>query len=145
MVTLYYAILIIPTGQDTGPGRCHADEQSVKGINLYRSIWYLPSVLTGVGVAVLWLWVFNNTNGLLNRMLCSLVESDWFDTTRLVWKRCSHIWCTGFCDHGLWGSVEGMLIYLAGLNAIPLQLYEAARIDGAGWWKRFFKNYFTNA
>jgi len=137
-VTVYFVILAVPVGQVASLTTAMLMSNQVRGIGFFRSAWYLPSVLAGVGMAVLWTWVFDTQNGLLNTVLSPVLgmfglrPPDWFGTDAAIFG------VSAFVIMGLWGIGSGMLIYLAGLTAIPQTLYEAALIDGAGWWARFW-------
>jgi multiple sugar transport system permease protein/multiple sugar transport system substrate-binding protein len=111
----------------------------VRGIALFRTIYFVPSVVSGVALAVLWLQIFNNDYGLLNSVLRPVSRHlfggdppDWFG-------RDAHLWAVpAFIIMGLWGVGGGMIIYLAGLKGIPASLYEAATVDGAGPMRKFW-------
>jgi len=97
----------------------------VKGLAIYRTIFYLPSLIPLVGTAVLWMWVFNGKNGIVNNLL-SMVHvhgPDWLNDP--LWSKPSIILLS------LWGAGNTMVIYLAGLQDVPQSLYEAAELDGA--------------
>ena len=136
-VTFYFVVLGVPVGQTAALSVAMLMNNEVRGIGFFRSAWYLPSVLAGVGMAVLWSWVFDAQHGLLNNALNPILGSfglhapAWFGADAAIFG------VPAFVTMGLWGVGGGMLIYLAGLNAIPQALYEAALIDGAGWWARF--------
>lgn len=104
----------------------------VPGENVFRTLFYLPSVLSGVPVAMLWLWLLNPKNGLINVLLMSLgVQSppSWlFDAD---WAK------PGMVIMRMWALGGGAVIFLAGLQDIPNHLLEAAEIDGANRWQRF--------
>ena len=135
-VTAYYALLAVPLGQLFALGSASLLNQRLAGQGFFRSAWYLPSVLAGVGVAVLWRWVFDGDNGLLNRLLDPLLSPlgvaapQWLDADAERWGP------PAFAIMSLWLTGSSMVIYLAGLRNIPDELYEAARIDGAGRWRR---------
>ena len=131
-VTCYYVILMVPLGQITALAVALLMSRDVKGINVYRSIWYLPSVLAGVGMAVMWRWVFDVEHGLLNSLLRPLLAP--FGLRPPEWFLSDAQWfgVPAFVIAALWSTGGTMLVYLTGLQAIPLDLYEAARIDGAG-------------
>jgi multiple sugar transport system permease protein len=98
---------------------------------LFRTIFYLPTVLTGVAAVFLWVWVLSPT-GLLNRALgfFNLPTPNWFYDP--AWSK------PGLIVMSLWYIGSPMLIFLAGLNGIPQHLYEAAEIDGAGTLRKFW-------
>ena len=136
-VTGYYALLAVPLGQACALGAALLMNLKVRGIGFFRGAWYLPSVLAGVGVAVLWRWVFDGDHGLLNAALAPLLEPfgasppEWFGADAAAWGP------PAFAVMSLWTLGGSMMIYLAGLKGIPQELYEAAEIDGAGAWRRF--------
>ncbi len=104
----------------------------VKGIALYRAIYYLPSITPVVASSILWLWILNADFGILNSTLAlfGIRGPNWL--TDPGWAKLAIIMM------GAWGAGGGMLIYLAGLKNIPEQLYEAAEIDGANLWYKFW-------
>lgn len=106
--------------------------QSVKGIYMFRVIYYMPAVISGVAVALLWKWIFNPEFGLLNWFL-SL-----FGIDGPMWIYSEDWALQSIILMSLWSVGGTMLIYLAGLQGIPTELYEAAEIDGAGWFRRFW-------
>lgn len=101
--------------------------QRLKCESLIRTIFYIPTILPTVAVAVLWMWLFNPEIGLLNSMLkfVGLPTLGW-----LTDPKTSKLSLTVM---GLWGTGGSMLIFLAALQNVPEQLYEAADIDGASW------------
>ncbi|MEN4043061.1 MAG: sugar ABC transporter permease [Anaerolineaceae bacterium] len=102
----------------------------------FRVIYYLPTVLPLAALALLWLWVLNPDYGLLNNTLQSLgVPVEW---TRLNWWQNRTLVKPAFIIMGIWRGVGYQsLVYLAGLQSVPRQLYEAAEIDGANGWQKF--------
>ena len=138
-VTLYYTIIAVPGGQLLALLAALLMNQKVRGIHFFRAAWYLPSVLAGVGVAVLWRWVFDTDGGLMNSALRPLLHifgatpPDWFGKDAAVWG------APAFAIMGFWMVGGGMMIYLAGLQGIPEELSEAAQIDGVGPLGRFFR------
>jgi multiple sugar transport system permease protein len=106
--------------------------QGVKGQSLWRTIYYLPSIVSGVAVSVLWAWIFQPDVGLLNTIL------RWFGIAGPRWLESDKWAMPALIIVSLWGVGGGMLIYLAGLQGIPTALYEAAEIDGAGPVAKFF-------
>jgi multiple sugar transport system permease protein len=99
---------------------------------LFRTIFYLPSVISGVAVAIVFAWIFNYRFGILNYFL-SLVGipgPNWLGHPRWV------LWA--FILMSLWGIGSNVVIFLAALQGVPQALYEAAKIDGASGWRRFW-------
>jgi len=133
-VTAYYTFLVVPLGIVVALSIDLLLNQKVRGLGFWRLVYYLPSVVSGVAVAILWGWVLNPRFGLLNAGLMRLGITD---PPRWMY---SEQWAVpGFIIMGLWGAGGGMLLYLAGLQGIPTALYEAAEIDGANSWQRFWQ------
>jgi len=111
--------------------------QKVKGIAIFRTIYYLPSVLgTGVAIAVLWKWIFNADSGLMNYMISVCTGIPMAECPKWL---ASEAWSKpALVIMSFWGVGGGMIIYLAGLQGIPTALYEAAEIDGANRWQQFW-------
>jgi len=105
--------------------------QKIAGINVWRTIYYMPSTLSGVPVALLWMWIFSPTWGLLNTAL------GWLGIQGPQWLF-SRVWVIpSLILMSVWSMGGSMVIFLAGLQGIPQQLYESAELDGAGPWNRF--------
>jgi multiple sugar transport system permease protein len=137
LITAFYALLAVPTGQIAALVAALLLNRESRGIGAFRAIWYLPSVLAGVGMAILWKWVFHHEHGLLNALLDPVLA--WFGTSAPHWfERDAQRWgVPAFAFVNLWLIGGTMMIYLAGLKGIPKDLYEAAEIDGATGWRRF--------
>jgi multiple sugar transport system permease protein len=130
-VTAYYTFALVPTSIIISLAIALLMNQKVAGIGLWRTLYYLPSVVQGVAVAVLWGFVLNPRFGLINAGL----EMIGIEGPRWLF---SEEWAVpGLIMMGLWGAGGAMLLYLAGLQGIPTQLYEAAEIDGANALMRF--------
>src|SRR5215210_6625678 len=102
------------------------------GVSGMRTLYFLPSVTSGVAVALLWIWMFNPDYGLINAGLAviRIQGPGW------IW---TEEWALpGLVIVSLWGVGNSMLIYLAGLRGVPPELYEAASLDGAGPLRKFF-------
>jgi len=104
--------------------------QKLKGMALFRTLYYLPSVVPTVASAILWLWLLNPQYGLVNKTLqfLHLPTTEWLQSP--VWSK------PAFIILDLWMVGGGVVIYLAALQGVPTHLYEAAEIDGAGAWTR---------
>ncbi len=130
-VTIRYALAALPLGLVCSLALAVLMNQKVRGIAFWRTVYYLPAVISGVAVAVLWTWILNPEFGLLNVLLryVGVKGPHWLGNTRTALPSLVLI--------GLWGVGGNMVIYLAGLQGIPTELYEAAEIDGAGSTSRF--------
>ncbi|MBE0558976.1 MAG: sugar ABC transporter permease, partial [Proteobacteria bacterium] len=129
--TAYYVTLAVPLTVGLGLVLALLLDQPLKGITLFRTIFFLPSVTNMVAVSVLWLWVFNPEFGLLNRALALVgIEGPlWLQSES--WAKPSLVLMS------LWGVGGTMMIFLAALQGIPGELYEAADLDGAGPYRKF--------
>ena len=131
-VTLKYLLLSVPLYIVCGLLLSLLLNLKIRGINVFRTILFFPSVLSGVAVAVLWVALLNPDVGAVNELLRAIGIDDpprWLDSP--TWAVPSVVLV------GLWGIGGGAIIYLAGLQNISAQLYEAALLDGAGPWQRF--------
>jgi len=108
--------------------------KKLRGIVVFRTIYFLPSICAGVALCMLWRWIYNPDFGLLNNFLSKLHINgpEWLSST--VWAK------PALMLMGLWTGIGGynMILYLAGLQGIDPQLYEAADIDGANVWQKFW-------
>jgi multiple sugar transport system permease protein len=131
--TAYYAILSVPIGIAASVLIAMLLNQKVKGMRLFRTIFYLPTVVSSVATALLWMWIMEPNFGLLNTLLSKIgvIGPGWLSDP--AWSKSSLIIMS------LWTVGGGMLIYLAALQDVPETLYESASLDGANGWKRFFK------
>lgn len=130
-VTFTYTIMVVPIGTLVALAIAMLLNQKVEPIALWRTIYYLPAVVSGVAVALLWGWVLNPEFGLVNQGLrmIGIQGPRWF---------ASEEWAIpGVVLIAVWGTGTNMLLYLAGLQAVPTELQEAARIDGANGWQVF--------
>lgn len=106
--------------------------QNLPGTTLLRVIYYLPSIASGVAVSILWIWLFNPEVGLVNYMLSLIGIKGPLWLSSQEWAKPALI------IKSMWGIGSNMIILLAGLQGIPVSLYEAARIDGANRWSEFW-------
>ena len=129
-VTLYY-LLNVPLNLVLGLFLALLLNQKVKGLSVFRTIFFLPSVTSGVAVSLLWMWIFNPRFGVINVLLkkIGIIGPLWLG---------SEAWAIpALIIMSIWGVGGGMLIYLGALQGIPTAFYEAATLDGAGAWKKF--------
>jgi len=104
----------------------------VKGQSIYRVIYFLPSIVPIVASTILWLWILNPQSGLLNSILgfFGIQGPNWLSDP--TWSKPSLIML------GIWGMGATIMIYLSGLQDVPVTLLEAAELDGAGWWQKMW-------
>lgn len=124
--TVYYAVLAVPLATVVGILLAMLLNMKVRGLSLWRTIFYLPSITPVVATAIVWLWMFNPRNGVVNYVL-SLVGirgPGWLGSPQ--WSKPALILM------GLWGVGGAIVIYLAALQDVPRELLEAASLDGAG-------------
>jgi len=126
-----FMVLGVPLGMAVGLGIALLLNANVKGMAVYRTIYYLPAIVPTVASSILWIWVLHPTNGLINTFLKMIHIQGPYWLQSPAWSKPSLILM------GLWGAGAGMIIWLAGLKGIPEYLYEAAEIDGANWWGKF--------
>jgi len=104
--------------------------QKLRGMALFRTLYYLPSVVPTVAASILWLWLLNPEYGLVNKTL------DWLHIPTTEWLQ-SPVWSKpAFIVLDLWMIGGGIVIYLAALQGVPEHLYEAAELDGASAWRK---------
>jgi multiple sugar transport system permease protein len=104
----------------------------VPGIAVFRTIFYIPSIVPAVANAVLWNFVFNTEFGLVNILLRAV------GLRKIMWLQDPDWAMPALIIMSLWGLGGSVVIYLAGLQGIPQTLYEAAEIDGAGRWAKLW-------
>jgi multiple sugar transport system permease protein len=130
-VTFTYVALSLPLNLLAGLGLSLLLNHPVPGMRIFRTLFYLPVVLSGVSVALMWMWLLNPEYGVANTLLAlvGIQGPNWFWSPD--WALPSVVLMS------LWRVGGGAIIYLAGLQNIPPHLYEAAEIDGAGWLAKF--------
>jgi multiple sugar transport system permease protein len=131
-ITLTYAVVSVPLQVLLSLGVALLMNVKVRGINIFRTLWYLPSLVTGVAQVALFLWVFNPRYGLVNGVLAI------FGIEGPLWFRDPDWALPAVILMSLWTVGGNMVIYLAGLQDVPAELHEAAQLDGAGQLRRFW-------
>jgi len=131
-VTSYYSLLSVPLGIILSLVIAILLNQKIRGLVWFRTIYYIPSVISGVAVSLLWMWIFNPEFGILNFLLWKL-----FRIHGPAWLMSEEWVIPALIIMSFWGIGGDIVIYLAGLQGIPTELYEAAAIDGANSWKKF--------
>lgn len=107
-------------------------DNSIKGMNFFRTVYFTPSIISGVILSVLWMWLLNPEYGLINNALgyfgiqgpLWLIDPNWSKPALILMS----VWSIGG---------GRMLVFLAALQGVPKNLYEAVEIDGGGWWAKF--------
>ena len=145
--TAYFSAVSVPLSIVLGVALASMLSWPVRGQAVYRTLVFLPSVIPVVAASVLWLALLDPQDGLVNRALMALglAPQPWFNgIAEAAWP--PHWWRgeggfgskDGLILMGLWGVGNSMIIYLAAIGDIPRHLYEAAELDGAGPWRRFW-------
>ncbi|MCY3799858.1 MAG: sugar ABC transporter permease, partial [Chloroflexi bacterium] len=129
-ITVVFSAVSIPLNIVFGLAIAMLLNTNIRGLSTFRTIYYLPAILSGVAVALMWRWIFSSDFGLINAALnvVGIQGPAWLADRAWV--------IPSFVVMRLWSVGGGMVIYLAGLQSIPTDLYEAAEIDGANWWRR---------
>jgi multiple sugar transport system permease protein len=128
--TLLYAVIAFPAGLMTALILAMLLNAKVKGMAVYRTFFFIPSLVPQVSLAVLWLWVLNGEHGVLNVVLSKvgITGPNWLSEP--AWSKPAMVIMS------VWGVGNAVLIYLAGLQDVPQQLIEAAELDGANGWQK---------
>lgn len=129
--TLYFTVFGVGLQLVLGLATAMLLNLKVKGQAIYRTLYFLPSVMPPVASSLLWLWLLNPQYGLVNGALGLLHLPQPLWLTSAVWSKPAMILMS------LWGVGTTTIIYLAGLSDVPTSLYEAVEIDGGGAWARF--------
>jgi len=134
--TFYYALVTVPLGMAGSLLLAVFLNMRVKGTAFFRTLFFMPSLVPIVASTVLWWWMLQPDWGPVNvalRAVLHITPPRWFQDPS--WA------IPGLITLALWTSVGGtrMIIFLAGLQGVPEELYDAAAIDGAGWWARFWR------
>jgi multiple sugar transport system permease protein len=128
--TLIYAGVAVPLGMAAGVGLALLLNAEIRGMAVYRTVFFLPHIVPVVATSVVFVWILNPDIGLVNSLLrlAGIRGPAWLADPN--WAMTSLIFMS------LWAVGGSMVIYLAGLKDIPVALYEAAVVDGAGIWAR---------
>ncbi len=130
--TLYFTFFSVPLSMILSVGLALLLNNKIRGIAVFRTIFFLPSIVPIVASSVLWLWVLNPESGLVNGML-----HQFFGLEGPGWLADEHWSKPALIIMSLWSIGGAMVIFLAGLADVPVSLYEVAEIDGAGIWSKF--------
>lgn len=131
-VTFSYALISVPLRLLTALFLAVLLNEATRGVGFFRTVFYLPTIISSVAAAVLWQWILNPSFGPINGLLklFGVQGPNWLaDPNTALWS---------LIIMSSWGVGGEMLIFLAGLKGIDKQLYESAELDGAGRIQRFF-------
>ncbi len=131
--TLYFMVLTVPLGVFLALIMATLLNNKIRGRDLYRGIYFLPLVVAPAAIAMVWRWMFNAENGIINQALGALgiAGPNWLSDPNTALISCAII--------TIWSSLGyDLVLLLAGLQSIPQNYYEASEIDGAGPLRKFF-------
>ncbi len=132
--TVYFTVLFLPLSTLVAIALALLLNTGVRGMAIYRTIFFLPSLTPLVALGILWMWMLNGEYGVINHVLNTLLKPlgvqapAWLQS--ITWSKPAIVLMS------LWGVGHAMVIYLAALQDIPVQLYEAAELDGARAWSK---------
>jgi len=129
--TFYFTVLSLPLGMVVSLLLAALLNQPVRGKSVFRSIFFLPSLIPVVASSMVWLWILNGNFGILNYAL------GWFHIKGPQWLADEKWTKPALILMAIWGCGNGVVIYLAALQDVPRSLYESADIDGANGWVKF--------
>ena len=129
-VTAIYALAVVPLWLVNSLTLAMVMNRNLPGMHVFRTVYYLPAMLSGVAVSMLWIWLLNSRFGMINTFLrlLSIQGPNWLGDKR---------WALGsIILMSQWSVGWYLPIWLGALQGIPTELYEAVAIDGGGWWAK---------
>jgi multiple sugar transport system permease protein len=132
LTTFSFSVLYVPGVLVTSLAAAVMLNRPIRGISFFRTTYFLPVVSSAVAVGLVWSWIYAKDTGLLNRLIEALGGSpvNWFGSQMILYS---------VVIVNIWGAVgEGVIVFLAGLQAVPRDTYDAAQVDGANEWQQFF-------
>jgi multiple sugar transport system permease protein len=131
--TLKFTSLYVPSVVAISLGLAVLLNRKIRGVSIFRTIYFLPAVTSAVATALVWNMIYGKETGILN----TIIEALGFQG--VCWLCTDHVMMSVVIVN-VWGAIgEGMIIFLAGLTAIPRDYYEASSLDGANSWQQFWK------
>jgi multiple sugar transport system permease protein len=130
--TTFFALAYVPLTLFFSMAVALLLNRKLPGLGIFRTLYFLPVVSSPTAVGLVWTWIYAEDRGILNGIITSLglQPVHWLGPTMVLWS---------VVIANVWGAIgEGMIIFLAGLQAIPRDYYEAARIEGANAWQRLY-------
>lgn len=131
-VTFIFALVSVPLYQIVSLLIAVLLNMRSRGMNVFRLIYFMPSVIPAVAVSMMWVMIFNPEYGILNKAL------GWFGIQGPAWLQDPSYAIGALIVMGIWGVGNTIIIYLSGLQSVPEDMHEAAELDGAGRIRRFF-------
>ncbi len=138
--TLFYAAFALPLGLVVSLGLALLLNTGVRGMTVFRTVFFLPALVPMVALAIIWLWLLNGENGILNYALSHFrfTLPEWLGGYQVKaptppWLADPNWSKPAMVLMSVWGVGHAIVIYLAALQDVPVELYEAADIDGASW------------
>jgi len=132
--TFYFVVLVVPLQLSLGLALALMVKNNYRGVSFFRTAFFSPTIMSLMVISILWFFIYNPNNGLLNSVLANFGIAPQPFLTSAKQAMNSIIVMSAWQGAGF-----QMIIFLAGLHNIPIQLYEAAKIDGAGRWQTFIK------
>jgi multiple sugar transport system permease protein len=132
--TLLFVVIVVPMTVLFSLSFAMLLDHKIIGRTFFRTLYFLPNVTSSVAASLVWVWIFDPDFGMLNGLLSrfGIPPMQWLYNMRMVIPSISVVI--------VWMTIgNNIIIFLAGLNNISQTLYEAAEIDGANWWQRFFR------
>jgi multiple sugar transport system permease protein len=128
--TFYYTIIEVPFSTVVALGLALLLNMKVRGQAVYRTLFYIPSIVPVVASSLIFVWIFEPSFGIVNALLSDvhITGPAWFFS--VTWSKPTFILL------GLWGLGQPMVIYLAALQGVPKEMYEVAALEGASAWSR---------
>ncbi len=137
--TLHFAAISLPIGLGFSLFLAILlNSKNVIGTNIFRTLFYMPTMIPLVAVVLIWSGVLNEQTGWINVLIERLTGINAVGTQGLRWLADPKLVYYAYTMFGLWGVGNAMIIFLAGLQSVPTELYEAAEIDGANWFQRLW-------
>jgi len=131
--TLLYVVLALPLGMLFAFAAALMLDAGVRGSGIYRTLVFLPSLTPVVASAMTWIWIFNSQYGVLNHWLNKL---SFGLIAPIPWLSDTHVALPSLVIMSFWSIGQVVVILLAAMQDVPVSLYEAADLDGAGWWSK---------
>lgn len=132
-VTVHFVVWSVPLSMMASLTSALILNSNVKGVSIFRGVYYVPTLASGVAIALMWGWIFSPDGGLLNMFLGI------FGIEPLAWLYDPELVVPSYVIMAVWGAFSGFLTYLVAMKEIPRSLTESSRILGMGYFERLFR------